>query len=125
MPLAVGYNQASKQFLMGINSGYTPFFYFLINNHDKKILWSLIFHFYFFDLLSLALPLFFVHLLLSLAHPLSLAHAQALSHVGKQDQDHLFNELDPLPRATRIAIPIVTKQQAAEMRRVEEQRKET
>ena len=43
----------------------------------------------------------------------------------EQDPDHFFKELDPLPTATRTAIPIVTEQQAAEMRRVEEQRKET
>ena len=43
----------------------------------------------------------------------------------EQDPDCFFNELGPLPTATRTAIPIVTEKQAAEMRRVEEQRKET
>ena len=43
----------------------------------------------------------------------------------EQETDHFFNKLDPLPTTTQTAIPIVSEQQAAEMRRVEEERKKT
>ena len=43
----------------------------------------------------------------------------------QQETDCIFNGLGPLPTATRTAIPIVSEQEAAEMRRVEEERKKT